>query len=242
VTTNRTPASPVFALAHLRHRLALVCWLLSRSLARVGTLLITSTLLATLLTGALGCCGSKDKGTSRSFRAPSAAEGETPRASAEGSEAPSASASTAAVAPTAPRRPRSGLDVGLPGNVDRRARLAQSIARARLDPKGPAFASPTQLTAHFQKHGEAMGYDSETAYLAGAQHLIKNSEVSTLARGRDTLYFLASTGEFAVVSSRGQLRTYFVPNDPDGYWARQANGEVDREQEGVDRRRLRRPR
>jgi hypothetical protein len=225
------------------HHLRLALWLTTRTVTRGAQLVVTTTMAVALLTSASGCCGGKDKGTSRSFRAPAAANDGDP-GSTQGASGASASASaTGSVAAVSPPRPaRPALDTALPGNADRRSRLAQSIARAKLDPQGATFASPTQLTAHFQKHGEAMGYTSEMAYLAGAQHLIKNADATRLPRGRDTLYFLASTGEFAVVSQRGAVRTYFVPSDPDGYWARQQEGDVDRQEEAGERRRLRRPR
>jgi hypothetical protein len=225
------------------HHLRLALWLTTRTVTRGAQLVVTTTMAVALLASASGCCGGKDKGTSRSFRAPAAANDGDP-GSTQGASGASASASaTGSVAAVSPPRPaRPALDTALPGNADRRSRLAQSIARAKIDPQGATFASPTQLTAHFQKHGEAMGYTSEMAYLAGAQHLIKNADATRLPRGRDTLYFLASTGEFAVVSQRGAVRTYFVPSDPDGYWARQQEGDVDRQEEAGERRRLRRPR
>jgi hypothetical protein len=227
------------------HHLRLALWLTTRTVTRGAQLVVTTTMAVALLASASGCCGGKDKGTSRSFRAPAAANDGDPGSTqgASGASATATASATGSVAAVSPPRPaRPALDTALPGNADRRSRLAQSIARAKIDPQGATFASPTQLTAHFQKHGEAMGYTSEMAYLAGAQHLIKNADATRLPRGRDTLYFLASTGEFAVVSQRGAVRTYFVPSDPDGYWARQQEGDVDRQEEAGERRRLRRPR
>lgn len=226
-------------------------WTVFGLLRPTARLAVTTMAMVALLAASSGCCGSKNKGSSPSFRTPSAADGKSGDAASGGGDeataAPGASASggaaVAAQGGVAPARgPRGTIDLNLPGNADRRSRLAQNIARASVDPNGPAFASPALLTSHFQKHGEAMGYTSEMAYLAGAQHLIKNPEAAKMPRGRDTLYFLSSTGEFAVLSGRGALRTYFVPSDPDGYWARQRDGDADRKEEEGERRRLRHPR
>jgi hypothetical protein len=85
----------------------------------------------------------------------------------------------------------------------------------------PQFA-PGQLEHHFQKHGAEMGFSSQADYLRAAQALVQGGPgVETYRRGGDTLYFRESTGEFAVVSDRNVLRTYFKPGDGRGYWERQ---------------------
>jgi hypothetical protein len=85
----------------------------------------------------------------------------------------------------------------------------------------PQFA-PGQLEHHFAKHGGEMGFASEEDYLRAAQALVMGGPgVEILERGGDTLFFKEATGEFAVVSDRNVLRTYFKPDDGRRYWERQ---------------------
>ena len=85
----------------------------------------------------------------------------------------------------------------------------------------PRFA-PGQLEQHFQKHGGEMGFATQADYLRAAQALVMGGPgVETWQRGGDTLYFKEATGEFAVVSDRNVLRTYFKPGDGRRYWERQ---------------------
>ena len=85
----------------------------------------------------------------------------------------------------------------------------------------PRFA-PGQLEHHFQKHGAEMGFKTQAEYLRAAQTLVLGGPgVETYQRGGDTLYFREATGEFAVVSERNVLRTYFKPDDGRRYWERQ---------------------
>jgi pyocin large subunit-like protein len=97
---------------------------------------------------------------------------------------------------------------------------------AALDTSAPSHPAPRfapgQLEQHFQKHGAEMGFSSEADYLRAAQALVQGGPgVETYRRGGDTLYFRESTGEFAVVSDRNVLRTYFKPGDGRRYWERQ---------------------
>ena len=85
----------------------------------------------------------------------------------------------------------------------------------------PRFA-PGQLEHHFQKHGGEMGFASQGEYLRAAQALVMGGPgVEIYQRGGDTLFFKEATGEFAVVSDRNVLRTYFKPGDGRRYWERQ---------------------
>jgi hypothetical protein len=85
----------------------------------------------------------------------------------------------------------------------------------------PRFA-PGQLEQHFEKHGAEMGIATQDDYLRAAQALVRGGPgVETFQRGGDTLFFKAQTGEFAVLSSRNVIRTYFRPSDGPRYWERQ---------------------
>jgi pyocin large subunit-like protein len=85
----------------------------------------------------------------------------------------------------------------------------------------PQFA-PGQLEQHFRKHGAEMGFATMEDYLRAAQALVRGGPgVETLQQGGDTLFFREDTDEFAVLSSRNVIRTYFRPDDGRRYWERQ---------------------
>jgi pyocin large subunit-like protein len=80
--------------------------------------------------------------------------------------------------------------------------------------------APGQLEAHYLKHGDQFGHITQDQYLQDAQALLD------AAAGRDVLekirpngdveHFRVSTGEFAVMTKRGRIRTYFKADY--GYW------------------------
>lgn len=108
---------------------------------------------------------------------------------------------------------------GLPG--DRRGDPAPAAQPAAPDTRAPIFA-PGQLERHFQKHGHEMGFATKEDYLRAAQDLVGGGpDVEILERGGDTLFYRAKTNEFAVLSNRNVIRTYFQPDDGRRYWDRQ---------------------
>jgi pyocin large subunit-like protein len=100
--------------------------------------------------------------------------------------------------------------------------LAPSRSSAAYQADAPIFA-PGQLERHFQKHGAEMGFTTAEDYLRAAQALVRGGpDVETLRRGGgDTLFYKERTNEFAVLSSRNVIRTYFRPDDGRRYWERQ---------------------
>lgn len=73
------------------------------------------------------------------------------------------------------------------------------------------FRKPRYLTEHFEKHGEEFPYDTEEAYLQGANMVINNPEAlhKLEAEDGDDVYYVEATNEFVVVSTDGYIRTYF---------------------------------
>ena len=69
--------------------------------------------------------------------------------------------------------------------------------------------------------------------------VVARKDAERFQRNSDQLFFRAPTGEFAVLSGRRAIRTYFVPNDPSGYWQRQKSGEAAREDDEPRGRRAR---
>ena len=85
------------------------------------------------------------------------------------------------------------------------------------------YFAPGQLEAHFLKHAYQFGDISQEDYLEDARALLnappgKNILEKVRPNG-DVLHYKISTGEFAVMTSDGRIRTYFKTNYQ--YWMRQ---------------------
>ena len=81
-----------------------------------------------------------------------------------------------------------------------------------------SFRRPDYLTEHYKKHGIEMGFESEDAYLDGANAVINNPAAlhKLEAEDQDHVYFIESTGEIVFLSQDGYIRTYFI-SDKDYY-------------------------
>lgn len=82
--------------------------------------------------------------------------------------------------------------------------------------------APGQLEAHYLKHGYQFGQITQEQYLKGAQALLNASPggdvLEKIRHNGDVEHFRVSTGEFAVMTKRGRIRTYFKTDY--GYWLR----------------------
>ncbi len=100
---------------------------------------------------------------------------------------------------------------------------AQGTQVADLEVVKAGHFAPGQLEAHYLKHGYQFGHITQEQYLQGAQALLDASVgVDVLEKIRyngDIEHFRVSTGEFAVMTKRGRIRTYFKTDY--GYWLRQ---------------------
>jgi len=76
---------------------------------------------------------------------------------------------------------------------------------------GLTFRTEKLLAEHYQKHGVSMGFSNEAAYLAAANAVVANPDAQHKkeAEDGDDVYFLASTGDFVIVSTDGYIRTYY---------------------------------
>ena len=83
--------------------------------------------------------------------------------------------------------------------------------------------APGQLEAHYQKHGYQFGGITKEQYLQGAQALLDadpgRDVLEKIRPNGDVEHFRVSTGEFAVMTRRGRIRTYFKTDYR--YWMRQ---------------------
>ena len=99
----------------------------------------------------------------------------------------------------------------------------QDLAAWELDSVRAGDFAPDQLEAHYLKHGAQFGHITQEQYLQGARALLDapaGGDILEKTRANhDIEHFKVSTGEFAVMTKRGRIRTYFKTNY--GYWLRQ---------------------
>ena len=76
---------------------------------------------------------------------------------------------------------------------------------------------------HFEKHGAEFPYNTKEEYLEGANIMLQNPDClyKKEKEDNDDVYFLEATGEFAIVSTDGYLRTYFKPSKGKKYFDKQ---------------------
>jgi len=78
--------------------------------------------------------------------------------------------------------------------------------------------APGKLSEHYLKHGYQFGQITEEQYLQGAQALLDATPdkdvLEKIRPNGDIEHFRESTGEFAVMTKRGRIRTYYKTN----YW------------------------
>ena len=83
--------------------------------------------------------------------------------------------------------------------------------------------APGQLEAHYQKHGYQFGSITIDQYLDQARGLLNtpagDDVLEKIRPDGDVLRYRNSTGEFAVMTPRGRIRTYFKTDMR--YWMRQ---------------------
>jgi pyocin large subunit-like protein len=83
--------------------------------------------------------------------------------------------------------------------------------------------APEQLEAHYLKHGNEFGNITKEQYLENARALLDASPsediLEKIRANGDVLHYRASTGEFAVMTRDGRIRTYFKADYR--YWLKQ---------------------
>jgi hypothetical protein len=105
-------------------------------------------------------------------------------------------------------------------------RAADPPPAAVADGAAIGFRSPRRLEEHFAKHGAEFNAATPQAYLALAQALRDRpagGEVLELVRADGVITrFDRETGAFLAFERDGVIRTFFVPNDGERYFRRQA--------------------
>jgi pyocin large subunit-like protein len=91
---------------------------------------------------------------------------------------------------------------------------------------GPGFRTRAQLDEHYAKHGHEFGTISEPEYLHLAQSLRDARPGGPILEARrpdgEFSKFDRRHGYFGAYNRDGTIRTFFVPNDGERYFHRQA--------------------
>ena len=111
--------------------------------------------------------------------------------------------------------------------MKRAARLIGCVLVAfLLFASGPGFRSRALLDEHFQKHGAEFGAINQAEYLRLAQELRDTPLGGPIleARRRDGEFsrFDRRHGYFGAYNPDGTIRTFFIPNNGERYFRRQA--------------------
>lgn len=85
------------------------------------------------------------------------------------------------------------------------------------------FRNQSTLDSHYEKHGIEMGFSSAEEYEAAASAVINSPDAiyKTEKEDGDGVYYIEATNEFAVLSTDGYIRTYFLPSAGKAYFDRQ---------------------
>jgi pyocin large subunit-like protein len=114
-------------------------------------------------------------------------------------------------------------------NRIRIARLLIAILTAAilLIAGGPGFRSRRAFDEHYAKHGREFGNISQDEYLRRAQALrdapVGGPILEAVKPGGIFTRFDRSTRAFGAYNGDRTIRTFFIPNDGERYFHRQAN-------------------
>jgi pyocin large subunit-like protein len=91
---------------------------------------------------------------------------------------------------------------------------------------GPGFRSQRQFDEHYQKHGREFGNISQAEYLRFAQDLrdalVGGPILEAIKPGGVISRFDRRKGYFGAYNPDRTIRTFFIPNDGERYFHRQA--------------------
>jgi pyocin large subunit-like protein len=91
---------------------------------------------------------------------------------------------------------------------------------------GPGFRSRRQLDQHFQKHRIEFGQITKAQYLEMAQELrdapMSKEILESIRRDGVVTRFNRQRGHFGAYNPDRTIRTFFIPNDGERYFRRQA--------------------
>jgi len=91
---------------------------------------------------------------------------------------------------------------------------------------GPGFRTPQQFDEHYHKHGREFGNITKARYLALAQELrdapVGGPILEAVKAGGIFTRFDRRTNYFGAYNRDRTIRTFFIPNDGERYFNRQA--------------------
>ena len=91
---------------------------------------------------------------------------------------------------------------------------------------GPGFRSPQQFNEHYQKHGREFGSITQAEYLRLAQELrdapVGGPILEAIKPGGVISRFDRRNSYFGAYNRDRTIRTFFIPNDGERYFVRQA--------------------
>ncbi len=91
---------------------------------------------------------------------------------------------------------------------------------------GPGFRSRKQFDEHYQKHGREFGRITQDEYLRLAQELrdapVGGAILEAIKPGGVISRFDSRKGYFGAYNPDRTIRTFFIPNDGERYFRRQA--------------------
>ena len=100
------------------------------------------------------------------------------------------------------------------------------LATLLLWAAGPGFRSRAQFDEHYRKHGAEFGRISQEEYLRLAQALrdapVGGAILQSARRDGEFSRFDKSKGYFGAYNPDRTIRTFFIPNDGERYFHRQA--------------------
>ena len=106
-----------------------------------------------------------------------------------------------------------------------------SLVAVLLFASGPGFRSRAQFEEHYQKHGAEFGAISKAEYLRLAQDLRDARPGGPILESRrpdgEFSRFDRRHGYFGAYNRDGTIRTFFIPNDGERYFRRQAHRRYD---------------
>ena len=107
-----------------------------------------------------------------------------------------------------------------------RVAIGLVLAALLLLADGPGFRSRKQFDEHFAKHGREFGNISQDEYLRLAQALRdapKGANILEASKpGGIVTRFDRKSGAFGAYNADRTIRTFFIPNDGERYFNRQA--------------------
>lgn len=91
---------------------------------------------------------------------------------------------------------------------------------------GPGFRTQQQFDEHYRKHGAEFGHISQQQYLQLAQELrdaaVGGPILEFIRKDRIITRFDRRKGYFGAYNPDRTIRTFFIPNDGERYFRRQA--------------------